>query len=518
MIERGSHILVGVSGGADSVCLLLLLCELRKRWGLWLTAVHVEHGIRGEDSLRDAAFTEKLCRKQGVECRVLHRDAAAFAGERGMSLEEGARALRYDCFERVRREIGADRIAVAHNQNDCGETLLFHLARGTGLKGMCGIVPVRGRIIRPLLCVQRREIEAYLRERGQEFCTDATNQELCYSRNKIRHQVLPVLEEINAGAVEHLYQSTRYAAEAAELVEELTRRAEKRLVVRKGGGSELKRVEPQEEHGERSVQPQEEHGERPVQLQAGRRGGLVLSKEVLSEPPLIQKSLVLKLLAECAGSRKDISGIHVEQVLRLFHSQVGRRVELPYGIAAKRSYEGVDILGGRQTAGDLERGGQLGEPEDGGQLAELESAAPESAEALRAFAPKPLLPGQTLTLPGRELCMTARILKNSGEFHEIPKKTYTKWFDYDKIKDTLWLRTRRSQDYFVLDSRGRRQSLRRYFINEKVPAESRDTLPVLAEGNHILWIPGYRISEAYKVTEDTKKILEVQVYGGNIHE
>ncbi len=494
MIERGSHILIGVSGGADSVCLLLVLAELQKRYGLRLTAVHVEHGIRGEDSLKDAAFTENLCRGLGVECRVLHRDAVAFSRERGMSLEEGARALRYDCFEEARCELRADKIAVAHNQNDCGETLLFHLARGTGLKGMCGILPVRGRIIRPLLCAQRQEIEAYLRARGQDFRTDVTNQDLCYSRNKIRHQVLPVLEEINAGAVEHLYRSTRYAAEAVELIEELVDKAEERWVVREGGASVLHR-EAQEKC-------------------------LVLSRGVLSEPPLIQKSLVLRLLEERAGSRKDISGIHVEQVLGVLDSQVGRRIELPYGMEARRTYEGVSLEGPRQireSKGCLTVAGQAGaETGNGAERAEAENRAAEPNSP--KFSPQPLLPGQTLTLPAYGLKITARILEKTGEFHEIPKKTYTKWFDYDTIKDTLLLRTREREDYFILDSQGRRQSLRRYFINEKVPAESRDTLLVLAEGNHILWVPGYRISEAYKVTKDTKRILEVQVYGGSIHE
>ena len=230
MLLRGDHVLAGVSGGADSVCLLLVLLELQKEYRLTLTVVHVEHGIRGEDSRRDAAFVESLCARLGVELKVFYEDAVAFSKEHGMTLEEGARELRYTRFSEVLNKDGANRIAVAHNQNDSGETLLFHLARGSGLKGMCGIVPVRGKVIRPLLCVSRREIEDFLRERGQEFCTDATNLDILYSRNKIRHQVLPLLTEINAQAVEHLYQSARYVSEAVELVEELVQKARARCV------------------------------------------------------------------------------------------------------------------------------------------------------------------------------------------------------------------------------------------------------------------------------------------------
>lgn len=476
MLLRGDHVLAGVSGGADSVCLLLVLLELLKQYRLTLTVVHVEHGIRGEDSRRDAAFVESLCARLGVELKVFHEDAVAFSREHGMTLEEGARELRYQRFSEVSNKVGANRIAVAHNQNDSGETLLFHLARGSGLKGMCGIVPVRGEIIRPLLCVSRQEIEVFLRERGQEFCTDATNRDILYSRNKIRHQVLPLLTEINAGAVEHLYQSTRYVSEAMELVEELVQKARAGCVAPARG-----EAAPGAEAGW-------EYREQTGQKSIGGKAGFLVGERLWEEPPLIQRTLVMELMAELAGSRKDISTVHVEQTLKLFSRQVGRRLDLPYEMEASRTYDGI-LLRRKEEGEEGERRPKM----------QVE-------------------PGKTVEiLPGGPW-MRARILEKTGEFQEIPKKTYTKWFDYDKIKNTLWLRTRESEDYFDMDSRGRRQSLRRYFINEKVSMEIRDTVPVLAEGSHVLWIVGYRISEAYKVTKETGRVLEVQVYGGNIHE
>ena len=460
MLEKGDHVLVGVSGGADSVCLLLVLRELREKYRLKVSAVHVEHGIRGEDSLRDAAFVQELCGRLDVDCVVRHCDVPAFSREKGMSLEEGARVLRYGCFAEVQRQLSADKVAVAHNQNDCGETLLFQLIRGSGLRGMCGIDPVRGNIIRPLLCVSREEIEAFLRGRGQAFCTDATNLETVYSRNKIRHQVMPVLREMNDGAVEHLYRSTRYAAEAAELVDALAREARERCVEER----------------------------QPEKMQPGKRcaESVQIKESLLNEQPLIRKTLVLDLLGEQAGGRKDISQVHVLKVLELFKKQVGRKISLPYGLQAERTYDGVEI----------------------GCLRERESIV----------SGMPLEPGIPLEIPARGWRITARILEKTGEFQEIPKKRYTKWFDYDKIKGTLLLRNRSQGDFFVMDAQGRRQSLKKYLINEKVPARKREEILVLADGSHILWAIGGRISEAYKVTKDTKRILEVQVNGGKLHE
>ncbi|MCI8282366.1 MAG: tRNA lysidine(34) synthetase TilS [Lachnospiraceae bacterium] len=446
MIERGSHILAGVSGGADSVCLLLILKELLPYYDASLTAVHVEHGIRGEESRRDAAFVQQLCEKHNIPCSVYSCNAPAYAKSHGMTLEEGARELRYGLFAQAAEEAGADRIAVAHNQNDCAETLLFQLARGTGLRGMCGIVPVRGKIIRPLLGASREEIESYLAEIGQSYRIDATNLKTEYSRNKIRHQVLPLLMEINSGAVAHLYHTTELLSEAFLFVDQQAREAQKRCVSQE-----------------------------------------VLADSIKEYPSLIQKTAVMNLLGDQAGSRKDITGNHVSQVLALFEKQTGRRIELPYGLEACRTYEGIKIHR-------------------------------KSEKRQQEAACVKLKPGTAFYLEGYGVAVSSRLLEGPLEFHEIPKKKYTKWFDYDKIENTLLLRNRYPGDYFVMDESGRRQKLKKYLINEKVPKDQRDFVLLLADGSHVLWAIGYRISEAYKVTEETQRILEVQVNGGSIYE
>lgn len=452
MAEEGERILAAVSGGADSICLLLVLSALQKEKKYQLFVVHVEHGIRGEESKKDAEFVENFCKKHKIPCNVYHCKAETYAREHKMTVEEGARELRYGYFREAAREFHANKIAVAHNQNDCAETMLFHLARGTGLKGLCGILPVRENIIRPLLCVERREIEAYLKEQGQGYCIDKTNEEMEYTRNRIRHQVLPVLNEINSQAVAHMNQTAAMAVELEELVQQLTREAKKRYVCKK-------------------------------------ESGILILHNIQNENPVICKSLIHQVLTEYAKSSRDISGVHVLEVLELLEKQVGKRVNLPYELEAERTYEGIQIRKSRREV--------------------IEKITQKEWK---------ILPGETLEIPEYGYKIYTTILEGNFKNQEIPQKMYTKWLDYDKIKGSMLLRTRQEKDYFIINAEGGRKKLKNYLIEEKIPREQRDKLLFLADETHLIWAIGYRIGEDVKVTEHTKRILEIQVDGGNIHE
>ena len=197
MLPPGARVLCAVSGGADSMCLLHLLKSLEGTRGIRVFAAHFEHGLRGEESLRDMAFVEAWCRERGIPCLTGRGDTRALAASEHLSLEEAARRLRYDFLERAAAQLGCERIATAHTADDNAETVLFNLIRGSGTRGLAGIPPRRGSIVRPLLETNRAEIEAYLEAQGVPHVEDSSNESLAFSRNRLRRQILPLLREMN---------------------------------------------------------------------------------------------------------------------------------------------------------------------------------------------------------------------------------------------------------------------------------------------------------------------------------
>ncbi|MGN0692521.1 MAG: tRNA lysidine(34) synthetase TilS [Oscillospiraceae bacterium] len=213
--EKG-RILAALSGGADSVCLLLVLNEYCCEKNITLSAIHINHCLRGEESDRDEQFCRELCMKYDIPLTVKRINVSAYCEEKGLSCEEGARILRYEAFDEAAQ---GGYIATAHNLNDSAETVILNLARGTGLKGLCGIPPVRGNIIRPLINIPRCDIEEYLSEKGQPYVTDSTNLTDDFNRNKIRHGILPILSEINGGFLENIGNMTRILRSENEHIE-----------------------------------------------------------------------------------------------------------------------------------------------------------------------------------------------------------------------------------------------------------------------------------------------------------
>ena len=300
MVTPGMHVIAGISGGADSVCLLYVLAQYQKIVPFEVTAVHVEHGIRGAESLEDAAFTENLCRSFGIECRIVSIKAEETAREQGVSVEEAGRMERYRIFEEMREEKQADRIAVAHNQNDQAETMLWNLVRGSGLKGLGGIRPVRDHIIRPLLFTSREEIEEILKEADLSWCTDRTNLETDYTRNKIRLSLLPQMQqELN-------HQAVRHMAEAALRLQDL----------------QLYLERMRDQAAERCLRQDE--GAQILLLEACR-----------TEDSLIVKELLRLMLERCGGLR-DVGAVHIEMLEQLMQKECGRKNNLPGGITAVR--------------------------------------------------------------------------------------------------------------------------------------------------------------------------------------
>lgn len=221
MLQPGDSVVIGYSGGADSSALLEFFCKNREELGLReILAVHVNHQLRGEEAKRDEEFVKKRCASKGVRCFVLSRDVRRLAGQNRESLEACGRRVRYEAFEEFAARYHA-KIATAHTLDDNAETILFHLARGTGLKGLCGIPPVRGNIIRPLIACSRREIEEYLKQAGLDFCTDSTNLSGEYTRNRIRRSILPVLEQINPAVRQNIGRMSGILRQENDFLEQM---------------------------------------------------------------------------------------------------------------------------------------------------------------------------------------------------------------------------------------------------------------------------------------------------------
>ena len=219
LINRGDTVLCAVSGGADSVCLLRVMLALREEFDLKIAVANVNHMIRGEESDRDSDFVKNLCREYDVPCYCREYDVTRIAKERKVGEEECGRILRYEFFEELSQKLGNAKIATAHNLDDCAETVLFRMARGSSPTGLRGIGYSRQNIIRPLLDIKRSEIEKYLCDIGQKWCEDSTNALPIYARNKIRLSVIPSLDEISSGAADKIVQTSRMIAEDNEFLE-----------------------------------------------------------------------------------------------------------------------------------------------------------------------------------------------------------------------------------------------------------------------------------------------------------
>ena len=214
LLKPSELYLVALSGGADSVALLLLL----KNAHFNVHAAHCNFRLRGEESDRDEAFCVELCRRLGVELHRAHFDTREYAELHKVSIEMAARELRYKWFEQLREDIGAAGICVAHHRDDSVETVLLNLVRGTGLRGLTGIQPRNGNILRPLLCVSRAEIEAFLAEKGQKYVTDSTNLKADVQRNIVRLEVLPLLRKLNPAVAENIQRTAEYLSEAQQVL------------------------------------------------------------------------------------------------------------------------------------------------------------------------------------------------------------------------------------------------------------------------------------------------------------
>ena len=458
---RALHLCAAVSGGADSMALLRVLLELRETFGYPLTACHVNHGLRGETADRDEAFVRAECARLGVPLTVFR------PADVGMTVpphagEDWARRLRYACFAQLLAG-GIDCIATAHTATDQAETLLFRLARGTGLHGAAGIRPSRPGYLRPLLCLTRADTEAVCRACGETWVTDETNEADDYARNRLRHGALPALCAANRAAERNL---ARFCEKAARADEYFARQAESLLA--------SARVTD------------------PKCLPGGARCALRTGQPVWRLTALRQAdSLILDTaLHRLVEPVRDAE----EKYIRLLAALVER------GSGAVQLTDNVRFCG---------REGLLWREESDNNIRPQGEKAdvPERAVSLPEGGDYPLPGGGTLQIRVVSACFEEKT-------QVVHKKDLKNQADYAKINlicPALRLRCRQPGDRFRPAGRGTDRELRKWMNEAGIPPRERDTLPLLAAGKQVLWVCGEGFADGLAPGPDTERLLQVKL-------
>ena len=459
--------------------------------GIKVFAFHMNHGIRGAEADRDERFVMELCERLNIPLTVAHEKVEEYAAERGLSGEEAGRILRYHHLGETAEKYQCAKIAVAHHEDDDAETVLLNLFRGRGLAGLSGIRPVRENIIRPLLCVSRKEIEGYLNEQELSWCEDSTNKENDYTRNKIRNELLPwVTENINSRAAEHILVVSEFAAQADAYFEmEAERILEESCSKRREEGKQPNSKNAGEADGKESGT-----GQSSKVAENEMKMCTKINTDIFdTQPEILRTYIVRRMILNAAGKAKDITERHIHSVMDLSGPGGGHTADLPYGLKAVRGYDTLEIV--------LRKEGR-----NSSQMPDLNSKLERKAVSRKEIRTEMGM-DEIPDLDGTHIRL--HTIPREKEL-EIPKNQYTKWFDYDKINVGLSIRYRKNGDYLTLSGGGKKK-LRRYMIDEKIPENERDRIPVLADGDHVLWVVGYRISDYYKITDETEHILEAEV-------
>ena len=482
MLEKNDRIVMGVSGGADSVCLFTLLNMLKDEYGLRLFVVHINHGIRKTAAEEDAEYVKKLCEEAQIPFFLFKEDIPALAKKDRMTEEEAGRIYRYRCFYQVMEQVNADKLAVAHHMGDQAETVLFHLIRGSNLSGMTGIHPVnevfgmeenreRGsgekmlKVIRPLLQCRKEELIQFLKEKHMNWREDSTNADNIYTRNKLRNQVIPLLEEMNQQAVSHIADFAATMMEYEAFFRNTTDSYLKKWVM-------FEKKESRCQTNREMLQKQER---------------------------ILQTAVVYEMLVLVCGVRKDITKEHVEAVCSLLEKQSGKKITLPYKTVAEVSYENLIIRKdfGKKTLQEYRQEISL-------------SSLKEKEDGIKLKLPY----GGFLHIKILDLQKTGKDQwqQSSKDIMNL-KNNYTKFFDCDTIRDTLCVRNWEKEDYFIINDAGNKKRISRYLIDNKIPAEERDRKIVVTGGHEVLWLIGGRRGENHKVSDDTRYVL-FMMYGG----
>ena len=452
LIARQHKLVVAVSGGPDSVCLLYILVKLRGKLNVSLHIAHLNHQLRGAESEADANYVADLARKLDLPATIEQSDVKAYQAKQRLSLEEAAREVRYTFLAQVAESIGTDRVAVGHTVDDHIETILMHLIRGSGTRGLRGLQTSSRwqsplghslTVIRPLLSVSREETTNYCQQHQLKPRIDTSNLSLSPLRNRIRQQLIPLLQSYNPQVAEAVLRTARIATDdLAFLDKEAARLWDK--VAREQGKA------------------------------------IILDKERFLELPFaLQRHLLRTATEKLLGNLKDIEARHIEEIMAALNKPAGKRISLPEGLIFAIEYDKYVLS------------------PDPANLSPFPILEAE-------FALK--IPGKT-PLPGWQA--VAKIIDQ--EKMEGKDNGFTAYFDLGKAGRQLTVRTRQPGDRFQPLGMNQPKKLNEFMIDAKIPQAWRRRIPIVCSPQHILWVVGRRIDERVKVTENTRMVLRLEM-------
>ncbi len=479
LLDSGDAVVVGVSGGPDSLCLLHLLLRLRDEYALKLHVAHLNHCLRGAEADADAAFVAQLAEEWGLPASIESRDVAALAREKKLAIEEAARQARYAFLARVARRTGAPKIAVGHNADDQVETILMHWLRGSGLAGLRGMQPAsrlqelrladeevspdkakdRLLLIRPLLESPRADIEAYCAEQGLQPRFDRSNLDTTYYRNRLRHELLPFLETFNPRIREGILRSAKIITADYALLRQQAAKAWAESTLTES--------------------------EQAVAFDLRKWRSLPLS---------LQRSVLREAIHRLRRSLRNINWVHIDNAISVLQEgTTGTAVTLPRGLEVRIGYDQF-IVASKEYAEPL-----------------------PDLPWLRQTEVNLSIPGQT-ALPESDWHITAQVLERQTLDEQSLQHTqpWQAYLDYDITGGELWLRPRHTGDRFWPQGLGNKPTtVNNFMINAKIPRAWRNQIPLLVSPSQVLWMPGWRIDERAKVTETTRRVLYLSFIKGN---
>ena len=457
LLSRGDCLLLAVSGGADSVCLLHVMLSLKEELGIKLHVAHLDHQLRGEESEADAAYVAELAQSLDIPVTLSEADVRGYQKKHRLSLEEAAREVRYNFLSETAAAVGADVVAVGHTLDDQVETIMLHIIRGSGIAGLVGLNAKSKRllsgnqvnIIRPLLEISREETQQYCLEHNLMPRVDSTNQSLSMLRNRIRLKLLPELKKYNPAFVESLLRNSAIAADEIAFLDCETEKVWKSVV------KEQNDV-------------------------------IILDKERFGVlPNALKRHLLRAAIKRLLGTLKDIEERHISEITGVLEKQAGKYINLPYGLIFAVEY-GRYLLG-RDT---------------------------------KALCPFPEIAAEEIIrIPG-VTAVSGWSVETSITEKNFPvdiDNQFTAYLDADKCGENLIVRSRLEGDRFQPLGFDTPKRLNRFMIDMKIPQSWRERVPLvcsagqgLPAGGQIAWVAGYRIDDRYKVTEETKRVLKIE--------